>query len=453
MIDLLNGCIYRIMDENGLALAANDFGFHECDRIVTQPYSYDLNQAWRIEKHQDGTWSLQNLAAGMYFCWMRHYKHARSPFRLVNYAATISLYETEDGLCIGPPDRGLETMGAHQFCVVGTATPLRFELINDGSAELPRMLPQRGDVVSVGVPEIIKDNGKYYMIFDRVTDHWDGSEAVGINVSDNLTHWHEYERLLPLSKPRPFPWMEEHVPNCSIWCPSLIHFGGKYRIYYSITLIYKNTSVIGQLTNDTLDIHDPRYCWKDEGPVLESVETDDFNAIDAHFVRSYEGEIWMVYGSSWTGIKTRKVDEATGKPADDKVYSLAYREEVPHPTEGGYIFKRNGWYYLIVAVERTDQNYRTVVGRSRQIQGPYLDRDGVDMMNEGGTTLAVTKWGLTLPGHASVYQEEDQYYIALESHGERCSGPEMCLSTLTWEDDWPCSAAGFEVLKRFEPEE
>lgn len=452
MLQLKDGAIYRIENAEGLALSGDRFGYHDGDPVVLQPWTKDLNQAWRLHAAGEGSWTLENLAAGQYLFLRAGYQFAYAPFILHTYGTACQLEERDGGVLIHGRtregwDHCLHARGEDQPVLWAEGTPLRFVLLDEGKTELPRMLKLHGDVDETGVPDIMKDGDWYYLVCDRRSQR---PERVGIKRARTLDRWQNYDAILPVSNPRPFPWMEEHVPGCDIWCPGIAHFGGKYRIYYSITKIYKNTSVMGMVTNVTLDKEDPRYEWVDEGIIMESREGDDWNAIDAHILRTYDDELWMVYGSSWSGIKTRRIDEATGRVADDRVYSLCYREEIPHPAEGGYLFKRNGWYYLIAAVERTDQNYRCVVGRSRDVRGPYLDKDGVDMLHEGGATLAEYKRGLHYPGHCCVFQEGDQYYLAMENTLDRCPNIEMAISTLTWEDDWPQSAAGRAVLSRFD---
>jgi len=449
---LVNGGIYIIRDQEGLALAGDNFGFHEAEKVVMQPYSQDLNQAWQLKQNEEGKWGLMNLAARQWFYSFTFDQLAYAPCFLVpgEKGPAYPVLPCEEGYKIEILGQYVQSMGAHQPVIRSAeGTIFTFELLHEGPCDLPHMLVLRGDTANTGVSELFKDGDWYYCICDRRNAH-ENRERVGIKRSKDLIQWHDYDFLLPRSNPRPYPWMEEHVPECDIWCPSLDYFGGKYRIYYAVTKIFKNTTVMGQLSNVTLDKNDPYYNWVDEGPVMITREGDDWNAIDPHVIHTYDGEIWMVYGSAWSGIKVRRINEETGKVYDDKVYSVCYREEFPHPAEGGYLFKRDGWYYLVAAVERMDQNYRAVVGRSRDIRGPYLDRDGVDMMKEGGTTIVEHKRGLCYPGHSTVLQDGDQYYIVFEHKGGRCAQVELDISTLTWEDGWPESAAGRRVLARFE---
>lgn len=51
--------------------------------------------------------------------------------------------------------------------------------------------------------------------------------------------------------------------------------------------------------------------------------------------------------------------------------------------EARVVLKRNGWYYLIVSTGDYSKggSYRLVVGRSRNLLGPYKDKNGKDMMS------------------------------------------------------------------------
>jgi len=54
----------------------------------------------------------------------------------------------------------------------------------------------------------------------------------------------------------------------------------KYHLDYAASTFGSNHSAIGLVTNKTLDMQSPDYQWVDEGLVLESMRSGDFNAID-----------------------------------------------------------------------------------------------------------------------------------------------------------------------------
>jgi arabinan endo-1,5-alpha-L-arabinosidase len=62
--------------------------------------------------------------------------------------------------------------------------------------------------------------------------------------------------------------------------------------------------------------------------------------------------------------------------------------------EAPYIHKRGNYYYLFASIgsccEGMNSTYKVVVGRSENVDGPYLNKSGVDM-NNGVTNFAETK--------------------------------------------------------------
>jgi len=99
---------------------------------------------------------------------------------------------------------------------------------------------------------------------------------------------------------------------------------------------------------------------------------------------------------------------------------------------------------------------QVTMGRASDIDGPYLDRDGNDLMTSEGTLLIEAGSGenLAVPGHVggifSDFQEEDWIlYQATDINKPLLStGTErkpMVLSKITWDDEgWP---AGVIIVK------
>ena len=53
--------------------------------------------------------------------------------------------------------------------------------------------------------------------------------------------------------------------------------------------------------------------------------------------------------------------------------------------EGTYIHKHEGYYYMFASIgsccEGLKSTYTTVVGRSKQLLGPYMDKNGKGMLD------------------------------------------------------------------------
>ena len=111
-------------------------------------------------------------------------------------------------------------------------------------------------------------------------------------------------------------WIATAVPenqNMNYWAPDIIHLGGRYLLYYSVSSFGKITSAIGLATTPTLDPADPTYYWTDHGIVVQSREGGDFNTIDPSVFSDDNGTFWLAFGSYWSGIKLAQLDPKTGK--------------------------------------------------------------------------------------------------------------------------------------------
>ena len=179
------------------------------------------------------------------------------------------------------------------------------------------------------------------------------------------------------------------------WAPDIAFFNGKYHLYYSLSSFGVNDSAIGLATNTTLDSARPDYRWVDEGLVVRvRAGKDDFNAIDPNLVVENATNVWLSWGSFWNGIMMRRIDPVTGKlsTADTKLRQLAARPSAADAIEAPYIVRRGDWWYLFVSWDyccrgrRSD--YKIVVGRSKEVTGPYVDKSDRPM-SEGGGTLVI----------------------------------------------------------------
>ena len=202
--------------------------------------------------------------------------------------------------------------------------------------------------------------------------------------------------------------------------------------------------------NKTLDAESPNYKWVDKGLVLRSHHDDDFNAIDPNLVTDKGGYQWLDFGSFWGGIKMRRIDPATGKLSskDTTLYSLASRPHAPHqadPIEAPFIIHHGSFYYLFASFDfccrGVKSSYYTVVGRSRNISGPYFDADGKSMTEGGGTRVTTPTSLWRGPGHEGLFlQRNGPYLMAFHAYDATTGKPFLQISTIAWENDWPHTA-------------
>lgn len=311
----------------------------------------------------------------------------------------------------------------------------------------PELVQLDGDLSPVHDPVIIKERDTWYVFCTGGT----------IRRSSDLHHWtlagKVFEKLPE--------WAMAQIPGThgGYWAPDISFHKGVYRLYYAVSTFGKNDSAIGLATNKTLDQHSPDYKWVDQGLVFRSKNGDDFNAIDPNLAVDRKGNEWLNFGSFWGGVKMIRIDAQTGKPSstDHTVYSLASRLRrnssasagTPPPKnsiEAPFIVRRGKFYYLFVSFDYccrgANSTYNVVVGRSREITGPYRDKQGLSMMEGGGTRLTTGTSVWRGPGHAGVLlQPGGKDLIVFHAYNATSGKPFLQISTLTWNDNWPQLAA------------
>lgn len=264
---------------------------------------------------------------------------------------------------------------------------------------------------------------------------------VQIRSSSDGEHW-AYEGEVWKEKP---DWLTDAVRGVdNLWAPELVHHGGTWYLYYSASRFGKNTSVIALATNTTLDPDDPAFEWVDQGPVIASTTSDDFNAIDPGVITDDDGTPWMAFGSFWSGIRMVQLEWPSGLRAGDgtddvEPLRLADRGAPPNAIEAPYLVEHDGATFLFVSRDACCQGakstYNMAVGRSDAPTGPFVDRDGVPLLEGGGTPVLATDGSRVGPGGQSVWGDE----IAFHYYDAEAGGAfRLAIADLEWDDEgWP----------------
>ena len=255
--------------------------------------------------------------------------------------------------------------------------------------------------------------------------------------STNLTTWNN--AATPLALPS---WAATATGATNLWAPDISFFGGVYHLYYAASTFGSNKSCIGQATRAALDSGS----WADQGQVLCSNmgETDNWNAIDPNVVVDDAGTPWLEFGSFWSGLKMVKLDASTGLRADTMLYSVANGANSKGSLEGGWVFKRCGYYYLFSSWGSCCSgayDYNIRVGRSTTVTGPYVDQAGTDLMKGGGTLLVTGNTSWVAPGHNAVITYNNKTYNIYHAlKGSSSGAATLRISEIAWDTNgWPVS--------------
>ena len=308
-------------------------------------------------------------------------------------------------------------------------------------------LPASGRAQSAEIrvhdPAIIEQNGTYYIFHT--------GRGIPVKRSTDLIHWEEAGRVFEEMP----TWVAEVVPRArgSLWAPDISFFNGRFHLYYSASSFGSQRSAIGLATNATLDPSAPDYRWEDHGPVVRSMPgISTFNAIDPNLIVDADGQPWLNWGSFWGGIKMRRVDPATGmlSSEDTTLYSLAARRgtdttmgpDNDQSIEGSFIIHRGEYYYLFVSFDMCCRGVRSTynirVGRSASVTGPYVDERGELMTRGGGDVVLGSMGRVRGPGHNSVLQQGDAYYLVHHYYDADDQGrSKLQVRPIVWIEDWP----------------
>lgn len=280
-------------------------------------------------------------------------------------------------------------------------------------------------------PTMIR-HGDWYYIYAT-------GAGLPIHRSRDLVHWERVGRVFRNDVPA---WAKQEIPtSIDVWAPDIKFVNGRYVLTYTVATFGQNRSIIGMASSPTLDPAERGYAWRNDGKVFESFVENDYNAIDSNlFVSPTRAALF--FGSHWSGIKMIELDRTTLKPIEPtRVVSIARRES--GGVEAPYVVERNGWYYLFVSFDKccsgVDSTYNIRVGRARNLEGPYYDRDNKLMMRGGGTPVLATSGRMIGPGHCAVYQDGGTWYLVYHFYdGEADGARTLQIRELLWDHlSWP----------------
>ena len=281
-------------------------------------------------------------------------------------------------------------------------------------------------------PSILRVGDDFYI----ATSTFEWFPGIQIHHSRDLQDWTLLTR--PLNRASLIN-MEGEPDSCGVWAPCLTYDGEYFYLFYTDVKRfdgnYKDThNYLTRCRTIDGDWEDPVYI-NSPGFDPSLFHDDDGRKYvlnmqwDHRPNASFFNGIWMQEYC----VETQRL---LGEPV--RIFGRTKSD----CTEGPHIYKRDGWYYLMMAEGGTSFNHAVTVARSRDIWGPYE----VDPILHMLTAKDHPDHPLQRTGHASLVDDgSGNWYLAslcgrpsTDTPERRCiMGRETCLVPVYWnEQGW-----------------
>ncbi|KAM0327931.1 hypothetical protein ACHAQA_005330 [Verticillium albo-atrum] len=163
----------------------------------------------------------------------------------------------------------------------------------------------------------------------------------------------------------------------------------------------------------------------------------DFDGIDPSIFFDDDGKAYVqICAHPKGGIWQFQIDIKTAQPLTAP--SLLWEGWDRRFTEGPHVYKKDGYYYLLVAEGGTFEEHMISVARSKSIHGPFDPCPNNPLLTAAGTNNY-----LHHTGHGDLFQDANGYWytvvLAVRRTGSRFPlGRETFLARVSWpKNEWP----------------
>lgn len=270
-------------------------------------------------------------------------------------------------------------------------------------------------------PSICRVGDDFYI----VTSTFEYFPGVPIYHSKNLTEWELIGHCLTTAEQNS---LEGCGQSSGIYAPTIRYHEGTF---------FMTTTNVSSIRNFIVHTKDPKTGWSSPVKVEQG-------GIDPTLFFDDEGKVYYASTGYDIGhrscIQMSEIDPFTGEMFTDPK-PISYGSGGAYP-EGPHIFKKGGYYYLLVAEGGTEYGHTETIHRSKNIYGPYEPAPHNPILAHqkllGRTQIHCT-------GHADFVEDQNGNWWAVflgirtVSYGLLHNlGRETFLAPVVWnEDGWP----------------
>lgn len=297
-------------------------------------------------------------------------------------------------------------------------------------------------------PSIVRVGDDYYI----ATSTFEWYPGVEIHHSRDLVHWRLAAR--PLNRASQLNMLGD-PDSCGVWAPCLSYADGLFWLVYTDVKRYGRTTQAGASGASLRDFHN----YLVTSPTIDGEWSDPIylnsSGFDPSLFHDEDGRKYLV-NMLW--------DHRPGRNRFAGIVLQEYcpkRQRLVGPvhrifegtaigfTEGPHLYKRGGYYYLLVAEGGTGWGHAVTMARSRKLTGPYELHPDVYIL----TSRNRPDVELQRAGHADLVEtQKGEVYMVylcgrpLRNRGRCTLGRETAIQRMVWsEDGWLRTADGAGV--------
>ena len=251
--------------------------------------------------------------------------------------------------------------------------------------------------------------------------------GVPIYHSKDLANWQLIGNVLDRASQLPLKGASSWL---GIYAPTIRYNNGTY---------YMITTNVGNGGNFMVTACDPRGPWSEpiwlkQGGIDPSLYFEN-------------GKCYMVSNPD-VGIWLCEIDPKTGRQLTQS--KLLWRGTGGRHPEGPHIYKKDGWYYLLISEGGTELAHRLTIARSKNIYGPYEANPQNPLLTH--CSMAGQNSQIQGTGHGDLVQAKDgswwMVFLAYRNFGGSYHhlGRETYLAPVEWKQgEWPVVNGGKPV--------
>ncbi len=278
-------------------------------------------------------------------------------------------------------------------------------------------------------PDVLYYEGTYYLYVYAGND---GSNIFRVYTSPDLVHFTQRNYIFNWD-----PYVYSNANGKTAWSPNVFYneSDGLFYLFFAAEQLGEDTSRrVYYASSDS-----PFGPFKHDGPL---VAINDVTEIDGHPFIGYDGKTYMSFsrydlgGTIWfeevtiqDGVVTAKPETATRVVISDMPWD---NDGALRLVEGGFVWKHDGYYYLIYATGSYSRHYGEAVAVSKNPLGPYEKMDVNPILN----------WNYLVdgPGDALMIPSPDgeELYMIYHRHCEPDNGGsrrETCIDLVQFVKD------------------